>query len=93
MNNQDISVTQANKSAYPEPQPRTLLTVRQFCDKHPAFTQGALRNLIFLSESRKSSKGIITGNGLSIALIRIGRKLLIDEAKFFQWIDAQQGGE
>ena len=89
---QNTSATKAIKSAYPEPQPRTLLTVRQFSNKHPAFTQGAIRNLIFLSGSRKTSNGIITGNGLTIALVRIGRKLLIDEAKFFQWIDKQQGG-
>ncbi|HQW58456.1 MAG TPA: hypothetical protein PK583_05835 [Gammaproteobacteria bacterium] len=68
----------------------TLLTVRQFADKHSAFSQGALRNLIFLSENRKTSRGTIQGNGLNIALVRIGRKLLIDEAKFFLWINAQQ---
>ena len=71
-------------------QPRTLLTVRQFAENHPAFPQGSLRNLIFLAESRKTSKGNIEGNGLDIALVRIGRKVLIDEAKFFQWIDEQQ---
>jgi len=68
----------------------TLLTVRQFADKHSAFSQGDLRNLIFLSENRKTSRGTIQGNGLNIALVRIGRKLLIDEAKFFLWINAQQ---
>ena len=91
---QDTTITQAIKSAYPDSpsssQFRTLLTVRQFSDKHPAFTQGAIRNLIFLAENRKTSRGTIQGNGLNIALVRIGRKLLIDEAKFFQWIDAQQ---
>lgn len=68
----------------------SLLTVRQFADKHSVFSQGSLRNLIFLSENRKTSRGIISGNGLDVALIRIGRKLLIDEAKFFQWINEQQ---
>lgn len=91
---QNTTVIQSIKSAYPDssssPQFRTLLTVRQFSDKHPAFRQGAIRNLIFLAESRKTSKGTIQGNGLNIALVRIGRKLLIDEAKFFQWIDEQQ---
>lgn len=84
---------QAINAAYPAvlPQPRTLLTVRQFAEKHPAFQQGSLRNLIFLAESRHTSKGQIDGNGLSVALVRIGRKVLIDEAKFFRWIDAQQG--
>lgn len=75
------------------PQPRALFTVRQFADKHQAFTQGAIRNLVFLSENRNTSKGIIKGNGLDVALVRIGRKLLIDEAKFFHWIDEQQGGQ
>lgn len=72
------------------PHPRTLLTVRQFSDKHSAFSQGAIRNLVFLSANRKTSKGTIKGNGLDVALVRIGRKLLIDEIAFFQWIDAQQ---
>lgn len=88
----NFTVSQALKSAYPDlpPQPPILLSVRQFSEKHPAFPQGSLRNLIFLAESRKTSRGIITGNGLNIALVRIGRKLLINEAKFFQWINAQQ---
>ena len=69
---------------------RNLLTVKQFADKYPAFSQSSLRNLIFLAQQRKSSKGAIKGNGLNIALIRLGRKLLIDEVKFFVWIDEQQ---
>ena len=86
---------QALNAAYPASftQPRALLTVRQFAEKLPAFQQGSLRNLIFLAESRKTSRGIIVGFVLDVALVRIGRKLLIDEAKFFNWIDAQQGGE
>ncbi len=70
---------------------RTLLTVRQFSEKHPAFSQAALRNQIFHAASRKTSKGKMPGNGLSIALVRVGRKVLIDEARFFEWIDQQQG--
>ena len=87
--------TQALNAAYPASltPPPVLLTVRQFAEKHPAFQQGSLRNLIFLAESRNTSKGKIEGNGLAVALVRIGRKVLIDEAKFFNWIDAQQGGE
>ena len=83
--------TQAIQSAYSDlpPQIPILLTVRQFSDKYPAFPQGSLRNLIFLAESRETSKGTIEGNGLEIALVRIGRKLLIDESKFFKWIELQ----
>lgn len=84
--------TQAIQAAYPATltPPPVLLTVRQFAERHPAFQQGSLRNLIFLAESRKTSKGAIQGNGLDVALVRIGSKVLIDEAKFFAWIDAQQ---
>jgi len=89
---QTTEITQAiNAASFT--QPRTLLTVRQFAEKHPAFQQGSLRNLIFLAESRNTSKGKIAGNGLSVALVRIGRKVLIDESKFFDWIDLQQEGE
>ena len=66
-----------------------LLTVRQFSERHSAFTQGSLRNLIFHASSRQSSQGRIDGNGLDAAIVRIGRKLLIDERKFFAWIDRQ----
>jgi hypothetical protein len=68
-----------------------LSTIRQFSERYPAFSQGSLRNLIHLSSERYSSKGKIPANGLSIALIRIGRKLLINEVRFFQWIEEQQG--
>lgn len=90
---QAIETTQAIKAAYidlPPQEIRVLATVRQFSEKHPAFSQGSLRNLIHLSSERYSSTGKILGNGLSMALVRVGRKLLIDEAKFFQWIEQQQ---
>jgi hypothetical protein len=123
MHNQNTSIKQAIKCAYPEPksqtqlesnaqpqpqsqpqpepepepepgpQTRPLMTVRQFSEKHHAFSQGSLRNLIFLAESRKTSKGTIEGNGLNVALVRIGRKVLIDEEKFFQWVEKQQEGK
>jgi len=62
---------------------KILSTVRQFSEHHPAFTQGALRNLIFNART----------NGLGVALVRIGRRVLIDEAAFFTWIDRQNGRE
>jgi len=56
-------------------------TVRQFSDNHTAFTKGGLRALIFNEKS----------NGLadSGAIVRVGRKVLIDEEKFFSWIESQ----
>ena len=56
-------------------------TVQQFIKKHQAFTIGGLRSLIFNEHT----------NGLaeSGAIVRIGRKVLIDEAKFFAWVESQ----
>ncbi len=61
-----------------------LLTVRQVCEAHPAFTEGGLRFLIFKSAS----------NGLDAAgaVIRIGRKVLIDETAFLAWVHRQGAG-
>lgn len=70
----------------------TLLTVNQFCEKHPAFTKGGVRALLFNAEPRHTSKGLIEGNGLKHAILRIGAKILIDEAAFFAWVRAQNGG-
>lgn len=69
-----------------------LLTVRQFSEKHPCFSHGSLRNLIFLSKSRQCSAGEIAGNGLDQALIRVGKKVLINEARFFEWLEHQSNG-
>ena len=71
-----------------------VFTVAQFAKKNPAFTEAALRNLIFKAESRESSRGTIHGNGLieSRALVRYGRKILIHEARFFEWLDSIQSG-
>lgn len=59
------------------------LTVNQFCEKHAAFTLGGMRSLIF-----NEHQNGISNSG---AVIRIGRKVLIDEAKFFNWVAMQNG--
>ncbi len=55
-----------------------LSTVNQFCEKYPAFTHGGLRDRIFHAET----------NGLKKmgAILRNGRRVLIDEEKFFDWL-------
>lgn len=69
---------------------RSVLTVAQFSIKHPAFTAGSLRWMIFNSESRYAADGtVIPGSGLCEAIIRVGRRVLIDEVKFFHWLDSQ----
>jgi hypothetical protein len=57
------------------------LTVNQFVNQHPAFTLGGLRAWIFNSNT----------NGLkdSGAIVRIGRKVLINSEKFYAWIESQ----
>lgn len=59
----------------------THLTVKQFADKHPAYTVGGLRFHIFHAHE----------NGLdeAEAILRLGRKVLIDEARFFTWVESQ----
>ena len=56
----------------------TYLTVNQFNQKHPAFPKGGLRALIFNEHSNGLAK--------SGAIIRIGRKVLINETLFFAWV-------
>jgi hypothetical protein len=57
----------------------TLLTVNQFVATHKAFTSGGIRALIFNENSNGLAKvGVI---------IRLGRKVLINEEKFFAWVE------
>jgi hypothetical protein len=59
-----------------------LSTIKQFCQKYPAFTEGGIRDRIFYADS----------NGLKKfgAILRNGRRVLIDEEKFFQWLKENQ---
>lgn len=59
------------------PPPTEILTVPQFAAKHPTFSVGRLRRLVFGREN----------NGLteSGALLWRGRLLLLDEAAFLRW--------
>ena len=69
-----------------------IYTVEQFAKRNPAFSNAALRNLIFKADDRESSRGKIQGNGLlaARAIIRCGRKVLIHEARFFLWLENKQ---
>jgi hypothetical protein len=59
----------------------TLLTVKQFCQQHPAFTPGGLRWLLFHRQT----------NGLHCAVLKVGRRVLIDVDQFFCWLVQQNG--
>lgn len=67
-----------NKTAA-TPDNRRFLTVKQTAEENPAFTVPALRQLIFEAKT----------NGLaeSGAITRIGRRILIEQSKFFDWIE------
>lgn len=56
-----------------------LLTIRQFADKYPAFPQGGLRALRFNSAH----------NGFADAFVTVGRKVLINEDRFFEVVAHQ----
>ena len=62
---------------------RTLLTVRQFHEKHPAFPVGGLRWQIFHAATNGMEKAGV--------VLRAGRKVLLDEDRYFEWLDQKNG--
>ena len=59
-----------------------LHTIRQFSERNPAFPEGGLRALRFNSDK----------NGFAPAFVKVGRKVLIDEARFFEIVERQNNG-
>ena len=58
-----------------------LLTLRQLTEIYPGFTRYALRNLF----------GHRKENGLSSTVVKVGaRKILIDQDRFEQWLEARR---
>lgn len=70
-----------------------LMTVNQVL-KHPDYkwaTNSYLRHLIFNAHDRYAAGGEkIPGNGLAFAIIRLGRKILIDMDLFDEWVEAHR---
>lgn len=62
----------------------TLSTVKQLLTKQPALTYGSVRSYIFHEDTNGLKK--------SGAVLRIGRKVMIDDEKFMEWIVAQNSG-
>ena len=61
-------------------QKRSLFTLRNFASKHPgAFTEPSLRWLAFNRDH----------NGFADAFIKVGRRIFVDENRFFDAIDGQ----
>lgn len=61
---------------------RKLIPVTHWNDHHAWPPQGGLRHLIFNAEN----------NGFDKVIKRAGRRVLIDEQAFFQWMDEQNEG-
>lgn len=59
-----------------------LLSIRQFCEQNPAFTEGGIRHLIFHKDE----------NDFDQCMLRVGRKILINVSAFFRWLDEKNGG-
>lgn len=71
---------------------RRVATVAQLAAAYPVFSQAAIRDLIFKAADRFNSKGDrIPGNGLAEAgaILRVGRKVLIDLNAFESWLDSR----
>jgi hypothetical protein len=74
--------TQSNLSNEQQTALYSYLTVNQLCEKHKAFKIGGVRSQLFNSDK----------NGLkeSGAVVRSGRKILINEPKWFSWLESSQ---
>lgn len=73
--------------------PTRLLTLEAASRIYP-FSVPALRNLVFKSEDRTNSRGeVIRGNGLGChnAVVRIGRRVYINQDGFERWLSEQIG--
>ena len=71
---------ETNSKQFIQQAPPALLTVSQFCAKHSFISQGGLRFQIFNADN----------NGLASfsAIVRMGRKVLIDESRYFEWVES-----
>ncbi len=58
---------------------RRLIPVSKWSDFHPWPPVGGLRHLIFNAKT----------NGFDRVIRRVGRRVLVDEAAFFDWLDTQ----
>lgn len=65
--------------------PKTFFDVPGLSQRHPAFSKSALRHLIF--DANK--------NGFQSVIFRVGKKILLEETAFEQWVLRQQnkGGQ
>ena len=74
---------------------RTFFTVQQIAQRHPAFTLRTLRHWIFNAKERYSWKDrqrvLVPGNGFDRVIVRLARRVYIDESALFDWLDNPHG--
>ncbi len=56
------------------------LTVKQFCEKRPYLTESGVRWMLFNRAQ----------NGLNAAVVKLGKKILIDEEAYDRWEDSHR---
>lgn len=69
---------------------RKLVTVKQLLalKKYGWATNSFIRHAIFQAEDRIGSGGVVVpGNGLAPAVLRLGRKIVIDLEEFDHWVE------
>ena len=59
---------------------RRLIPITRWNNFHAWPPVGGLRHLVFHEKT----------NGFDSCLVRVGRRVLIDEIKFFEWVDSQK---
>ncbi len=59
-------------------------TIKQFCQRHPAFAEGGIRHNIFYEQTNELAE--------SGAIIRNDRRVLIKEERFFYWLESKKHG-
>lgn len=56
------------------------LTVKQFCEKRPYLAEAGMRWMLFDRAQ----------NGLNAAVVKLGKKILIDEEAYDRWEDSHR---
>jgi len=63
------------------------LPINLLVKEEPAFSEASIRYHVFCAHDRRSSGGVVQGNKLGPAIRRVGRKVLINQRRFRQWIE------
>ena len=62
-------------------------SVRQLAQRHPGFNEASLRWAIFNAKAPPGTAAHDVYGGFAPAIIKIGRRVLIDEDRFVAWVE------